>query len=227
MEPPERFEEKITRILIADDHALFRYGLKTMLARTKSFEVVGEAPTGEEAVKKAAELRPDIVLMDIQMPQMNGIEATRRVVEHNPGIGVVMLTMFGDDDSVFAAMRAGARGYVLKGADAEEVLKVLRAVEKGEAYFGPEIAKLLMGFFSAPKPAAPLEAFPELTAREAEVLDLIAQGRNNAEIARRLYVSSKTVRNHISNIFTKLQVADRAQAIVRAREAGLGQKDAP
>jgi len=153
---------------------------------------------------------------------MNGIEATRRVVAHAPAIGVVMLTMFGDDDSVFAAMRAGARGYVLKGADAEEVLKVIRAVKNGEAHFGPEIAKRLMGFFSAPKAAPPLEAFPELTAREAEVLDLIAQGLNNAEIARRLYVSPKTVRNHISNIFIKLQVADRSQAIVRAREAGLG-----
>jgi DNA-binding NarL/FixJ family response regulator len=211
-----------TRILIADDHYLFRYGLKTMLARIEGFEVVGEAATGEEAVKKAAEARPDIVLMDIQMPNINGIEATRRVVEANPAVGVVMLTMFGDDDSVFAAMRAGARGYVLKGADAEEVLKVVRAVAAGEAHFGPEIAKRLMGFFSAPKPAPPSETFPELTARELEVLDLIARGRGNAEIARQLYVSPKTVRNHISSIFTKLQVADRAHAIVRAREAGLG-----
>jgi DNA-binding NarL/FixJ family response regulator len=139
---------------------------------------------------------------------------------------VVMLTMFGDDDSVFAAMRAGARGYVLKGADAEEVLKVVRAVEKGEAHFGPEIAKRLMGFFAAPKPVPPLEAFPELTPREVEVLDLIARGHSNAEIAGRLYVSPKTVRNHISNIFTKLQVADRAHAIVRAREVGLGRDNA-
>src|SRR5215217_1137198 len=225
MESPARFsEEETTRVLIAADHVLFRYGLKTMLARVKGFEVVGEAATGEEAVQMATEELPDIVLMDIQMPQMNGIEATRRVVEHNPAIGVVMLTMFGDDDSVFAAMRAGARGYVLKGADAEEVLKVVRAVGKGEAHFGPEIAKRLMGFFSAPKASPPLEAFPELTAREAEVLDLIAQGLNNAEITRRLYVSPKTVRNHISNIFIKLQVADRSHAIIRAREAGLGRE---
>jgi DNA-binding NarL/FixJ family response regulator len=221
VEPSERSPEETTRILIADDHALFRYGLRTMLARAKGFEVLDEAATGGEAVKKAAEVLPDIVLMDIQMPQMNGIEATRRVIEHDPGIGVVMLTMFGDDDSVFAAMRAGARGYVLKGADAEEVLNVVRAVAAGEAHFGPEIARRLMVFFSAPKPAPPLEAFPELTAREVEVLELIARGRGNAEIARQLYVSPKTVRNHISNIFTKLQVADRAQAIVRAREAGL------
>jgi DNA-binding NarL/FixJ family response regulator len=215
-------QQKRTRVLIADDHTLFRSGLRGMLARAEGFEVVGEAKTGEEAVKRAAEVRPEIIFMDIQMPNMNGIEATRRVVEANPAVGVVMLTMFGDDDSVFAAMRAGARGYVLKGADAEEVLNVVRAVAAGEAHFGPEIAKRLMGFFSAPKPTPSLEAFPELTAREVEVLDLIARGRGNAEIARQLYVSPKTVRNHISNIFTKLQIADRSQAIVRAREAGLG-----
>jgi DNA-binding NarL/FixJ family response regulator len=215
-------QQKRTRVLIADDHTLFRSGLKGMLARAEGFEVVGEAKTGEEAVMKSAEVLPEIVLMDIQMPQMNGIEATRRLVESNPAVGVVMLTMFGDDDSVFAAMRAGARGYVLKGADAEEVLNVVSAVAVGEAHFGPEIARRLMGFFSAPKPAPPLEAFPELTAREVEVLDLIARGRANAEIARQLYLSPKTVRNHISNIFTKLQIADRAQAIVRAREVGLG-----
>jgi DNA-binding NarL/FixJ family response regulator len=211
-----------TRVVVADDHSLFRYGLKAMLANAEGFEVVGEATTGEEAVEKVTELEPDIVLMDIQMPGINGIEATRRILETNPRVGVVVVTMFEDDDSVFAAMRAGARGYVLKGADVEEVLKVLGAVAEGEAHFGPEIARRLMGFFSAPEPAAPSEVFPELTAREAEVLDLIAQGRNNAEIARRLYLSQKTVRNHVSNVFLKLQVADRAQAIVRAREAGLG-----
>jgi DNA-binding NarL/FixJ family response regulator len=224
MDPPEpSAQEKLTRIVVADDHALFRYGLTAMFASLPDYEVVGEAATGEEAIKLVAESHPDIVLMDIQMPKMNGIEATRRIVEAYPGVGVVMLTMFGDDDSVFAAMRAGARGYVLKGADAEEVLKVVGAVQKGEAHFGPEIAERLMKFFSSPKGAPPLEAFPELTSREVEVLDLIARGRSNTEIAKRLYVSPKTVRNHISNIFTKLQVADRAQAIVRAREAGLGE----
>jgi DNA-binding NarL/FixJ family response regulator len=211
-----------TRVLIADDHSLFRFGLRAMLASTPDLEVVGEASTGEEAVALAAELAPGVVLMDVQMPGLNGIEATRRILEASPQIGVVVLTMFEEDDSVFAAMRAGALGYVLKNADKEEVLKVMRAAAGGEAHFGPEIAGRFSGFFSAPRPAAPLEAFPELTAREAEVLDLVARGMSNADIARRLYLSQKTVRNHISHIFLKLQVADRAQAIVRAREAGLG-----
>jgi DNA-binding NarL/FixJ family response regulator len=218
--PREQSVDEI-RVLIADDHALFRYGMRAMLNSDPGFKVVGEAATGEEAVGKATELKPDIVLMDIQMPDLNGIDATRRIVQVDPGIGVVVVTMFEEDDSGFAAMRAGARGYVLKGADADEVVKVMRAVAEGEAHFGPDIARRLMGFFSAPK-HAPTEAFPELTAREGEVLDLIARGSNNAEIAKRLYVSPKTVRNHVSNIFLKLQVADRAQAMIRAREAGLG-----
>lgn len=212
-----------TRILLADDHAIFRYGLRAMLSSLPEYEVVGEATTGEEAVALTAELRPDVILMDVQMPGKGGIEATRRILETSPGVGVIVVTMFEDDDSVFAAMRAGARGYVLKGADKEEVFTVVRAVARGEAHFGPEVAKRLMSFFSAPRPAATSEAFPELTAREREVLDLIAGGRSNAEITRQLFLSPKTVRNHISNIFTKLRVADRAQAIVRAREAGLGQ----
>jgi len=210
------------RILVADDHALFRDGLRALFLSLPDTEVAGEAATGEEAVARAAELGPDVVLMDIQMPSTNGIEATRTIVRDSPHIGVVVVTMFEDDDSVFAAMRAGARGYVLKGADQDEILKVIRAVAGGEAHFGPEIAHRLMGFLSAPRPTAPAEAFPELTTREHEVLDLIAKGRTNQEIAKELYLSPKTVRNHISNIFTKLQVADRAQAIIRAREAGLG-----
>jgi DNA-binding NarL/FixJ family response regulator len=192
---------------VADDHALFRYGLKAMLANAEGFEVVGEPATGEEVLEKVAQTQPDIILMDIRMPGINGIEATRRVLEGTPRVGVVVVTMLEDDDSVFAAMRAGARGYILKGADAEEVLKVVTAVAEGEAHFGSEIAKRLIAFFSAPKPAVPSEAFPELTAREAEVLALIAQGRNNAEIAKRLYLSQKTVRNHVSRVFLKLQVA--------------------
>ena len=214
------------RILIADDHALFRGGLNALFLSVPDTEVVGEASTGGEAVALAADLQPDVVLMDIQMPGINGIEATRAIARESTRVGVIVVTMFEDDDSVFAAMRAGARGYVLKGADQEEILKVIRAVAAGEAHFGPEIARRLMGFFSTPRPAAPTEAFPELTTREREVLDLIAAGHNNREIAKSLYLSPKTVRNHISNIFTKLQVADRAQAIVRAREAGLGHEGA-
>jgi DNA-binding NarL/FixJ family response regulator len=217
--------ESTIRVLIADDHAVFRWGLRTLLGSEGDMEVVGEATTGIEVLERATELRPDVILMDIQMPQVNGIEATRRILEANPHVGVVVLTMFEDDESVFSAMRAGARGYVLKGAPPSEILKVVRAVGDGEAHFGPEIAKRLMDFFSAPKPASPEEAFPELTAREAEVLDLIAKGHSNAKIAARLFVSPKTVANHLSHIFTKLQVADRAHAIIRAREAGLGRED--
>ncbi len=210
------------RILVADDHALFREGLSSLLNSILDIEVVGEAATGEEVIARSVELQPDIVLMDIQMPGPNGIESARRIVRDSPHIGIIVVTMFEDDDSVFAAMRAGAKGYVLKGADQEEILKVIRAVAAGEAHFGPEIARRLMSFFSISRPTASAGAFPELTAREREVLDLIARGRTNQEIANDLYLSPKTVRNHISNIFAKLQVADRAQAIIRAREAGLG-----
>jgi DNA-binding NarL/FixJ family response regulator len=212
-----------TRVLIADDHGLFRFGLKAALRAAGGFEVVGEADTGETVVSLAAELKPEIILMDIKMPGFNGIEATRRILEADPHVGIVVVTMFEEDDSVFAAMRAGARGYVLKEADADEMIRVIRAVAEGEAHFGQEIASRLMGFFSK-KPTAPTEVFPELTPREGEVLDMIARGLSNTEISRRLYVSPKTVRNHVSNIFLKLQVADRSQAIVRAREAGLGRE---
>jgi DNA-binding NarL/FixJ family response regulator len=217
--------ESTIRILIADDHAVFREGLRYVLSPEPDMEVVGEAATGKEVVERAAELRPDVILMDIQMPELTGIEATRRILEANPDVGVVVLTMFEDDDSVFSVMRAGARGYVLKGAPPSEILKVVRAVAAGEAHFGPEIARRLMSFFSEPSPASTQDIFPELSAREVEILDLIAQGHTNAKIAARLYLSPKTVGNHISHIFTKLQVADRAHAIIRAREAGLGRED--
>jgi DNA-binding NarL/FixJ family response regulator len=190
------------------------------------FGVAGEASTGEEAVTQAFRLQPDVVLMDIQMPGLNGIEATRRILNASPHVGVIVVTMFQDDDSMIAAMRAGARGYILKEADQTEIVRVIRAVANGEALFGSEIAKRLMAFFSAPKLTTPVEIFPELTAREREVLELVAQGRSNFEIARHLFLTPKTVRNYISNIFGKLQVADRAQAIVLAREAGLGRDNA-
>lgn len=212
------------RILIADDHTLFRDGLCALLNSIPDTEVVGEAATGEEAVAQADALQPDVILMDIQMPGMNGIEATRRVLRASPHVGVIVVTMFEDDDSVFAAMRAGARGYILKGADQDEMLRAIRAVARGEALFGASIAQRLMNFFAAPRPAAPAQLFPELTDREREVLDLIAQGCNNTEIAQRLVLSPKTVRNHVSNVFSKLQVADRAEAIIRARDAGLGRE---
>jgi DNA-binding NarL/FixJ family response regulator len=215
-----------TRILLADDHALFRHGLHALLNSMPEFGVAGEASTGEEAVTQAFRLQPDVVLMDIQMPGLNGIEATRRILNASPHVGVIVVTMFQDDDSMIAAMRAGARGYILKEADQTEIVRVIRAVANGEALFGSEIAKRLMAFFSAPKLTTPVEIFPELTAREREVLELVAQGRSNFEIARHLFLTPKTVRNYISNIFGKLQVADRAQAIVLAREAGLGRDNA-
>ena len=209
------------RVLLADDHPLFRQGLRAILAATDDAEVVGEAATGAEAVELALELQPDVVVMDLQMPEVNGIEATRRIVEESPHVGVLVLTMFDDDDSVFAAMRAGAHGYLLKGSAHEETLRAVRAVASGDAIFGPAVAERLMAFFASPH-SGPPQAFPELSAREREVLELLARGEGNAAIARRLGITQKTVRNHVSNVFTKLRVADRAQAIVRAREAGLG-----
>ncbi len=210
------------RILIADDHTLFRNGLRALFESLPDTELVGEAATGVEAITRAEKLQPDVVLMDIQMPGINGIEATRQIVHTSPHIGIIVVTMFEDDDSVFAAMRAGARGYVLKGADQEEMLRAIRAVARGEALFGPAIANRLMNFFMGPKAAALEPIFPDLTEREREVLDLLAQGMNNQDIAGRLVISVKTVRNHVSNIFSKLHVVDRAEAIIRAREAGMG-----
>ena len=210
------------RIVIADDHTLLRDGLRALFSSVPDIEVVGEAETGAEVIARAVELKPDVILMDIQMPGVNGIQATRQIMNTNPEIGVIVVTMYEDDDSVFAAMRAGARGYILKGADQEEMLRAIRAVAEGEALFGPDIATRLMNFFATPKPSEQTLVFPELTHREHEVLELIAQGLNNQGIATRLSISEKTVRNHVSNIFNKLQVADRAQAIIRARDAGMG-----
>jgi DNA-binding NarL/FixJ family response regulator len=210
------------QVLVADDHPLFRNGLRTLLASAPDVELVGEATTGEEAVSLAAELQPDVVLMDIQMPGMGGIEATRRISRDSAHARVLVVTMFEDDATVFQAMRAGARGYVLKGANYDEMLRAIRAVGGGEAIFSPKIAVRLMDFFSSMRPTTPPQVFPELGDREREILDLIARGHKNPEIAERLYLSPKTVRNHVSNILHKLQVADRTEAIIRAREAGLG-----
>jgi DNA-binding NarL/FixJ family response regulator len=210
------------RVLIADDHSHFREGLKALLVSAPDLEVVGEAGDGGEAVSLAADLQPDIILMDLGMPVVGGIAATRRILRTSPHIAILVVSMFEDDDSVFAALQAGARGYLLKGALKAEILRSIRAVSSGEAIFGPAIARRLMQYFSNPHPAAPPDAFPELTEREHEILELIARHETNPEIAKRLHLSQKTVRNHVSNIFTKLQVADRAQAIIRAREAGLG-----
>lgn len=212
--------EEPIRLLIADDHPVFRQGLRAMLNSNDRYDVIGEAADGDQAVRGALELSPDVVLMDLRMPGLNGIDATRKILEGNPDVGVLVLTMFEDDDSVFAAMRAGARGYLLKGSEQDEVLRAIRSIASGEAIFGPAIASRLIAYFSS----ANATAFPELTHREREVLELIAQGRNNQAIAAELVLSLKTVRNHVSNIFNKLQVTDRAGAIVKAREAGMGQR---
>lgn len=210
------------RVLIADDHPLVRSGMRTLLTVEKDLEVVGEAATGEEAVTLAAALQPDVIVMDLRMPGISGIEATRRILQDSPSIRILVVTLFEDDDSVFAALRAGARGYILKDASEVEVLRAIQAVSSGDAIFSATIAQRLINFFAAPRSAMQPLLFPDLTDREREILTLIAQGRSNAEIAQTLVISMKTVRNYISSIFSKLQVADRAQAIIRAREAGIG-----
>ncbi|HEX3705017.1 MAG TPA: response regulator transcription factor [Mycobacteriales bacterium] len=214
---------EMIRALIVDDHPMFREGLRVLLDAVDDVQVVGESATGEEAVIAAADLQPDVVLMDLNMPGLNGVEATRRIVGESPHIGVLALTMFDEDESVFQVMRAGARGYLLKGADQDEILRAVRAVAHGGAIFGPILARRLIGYFSAVRQQSGALPFANLTEREREVLEMVAAGKSNGEIARGLFVSPKTVRNHVSNIFSKLQVTDRAQAIVRAREAGLGQ----
>lgn len=211
--------DKLT-ILIVDDHPIFRKGMRALLASLPDAELVDEASSGMEAQRKAADLQPDMVLMDLQMPGGNGLDAIRQIVQTSPHIRVLVVTMFEDDDNVFAAMRAGARGYVLKDAGDEEITRAIRAVGKGEAIFSPAVAVRMMQFFNV-RPELPRDLFPDLTESERNVLRLMAKGVTNEAIAEQLSFSSKTVRNYVSNIFSKLQVADRAQAIVKAREAGL------
>jgi DNA-binding NarL/FixJ family response regulator len=212
----------LVRVLVCDDHPMFRDGVRGLVVAAPDLELVGEADTGDVAVELARTVEPDVVLMDLQMPNVNGVEATRAILQTHPDIAVLMLTMFDDDSSVFAAMRAGARGYVLKGAGPEELLLAIRAAAHGEAIFSAQIARRLIDYFAnLHPPTTPPPTFPQLTNREREVLTLVAQGHRNADIARELFISIKTVTNHITNILTKLQVADRTQAILRARDAGL------
>ena len=211
------------RVLLADDHPTFARTLSTVL-RGAGLEVVGSATSGEEAVELALELQPDVVLMDVHMPGVDGIEATAHLAEAAPHVAVVVLTMLDDDESVFAALQAGARGYLVKGASKDEILRAITSAIEGEIIFGAAVARRLRTFFSQPVPQSTVVPFPTLTSREHEVLDELAAGRSNNEIARRLSLSEKTVRNYASAIFVKLHVASRSEAIVKAREAGLGNK---
>lgn len=213
------------RLLIADDHDFYREGVRTMLQTDPVMEVVGEALNGEQTITLAQQLQPELVLMDMKMPGINGVEATRHIVKSYPQTRILVVTMFDDDSLVFAAMRAGARGYLLKDAHREELLRAIKAVSYGEAIFSPSIAQRMIQYFAA-LPVPPLaQAFPDLSKREREILHLMAQGQGNPAIARQLVLSLKTVQNHVSNILNKLQATDRVQAIIRAREAGFGQDE--
>ncbi len=209
------------RLLLVDDHPLFRKGMRALLDSVEDFDQVGEAESGPEAVARCLDLVPDVVLMDLQMPGGGGLEATREIVAASPVTQILVVTLFEDDDSVFAALRAGARGYLLKDATEDEMIRAIRAVAGGQAIFGPAVAGRVLAYFAGGRTDAP-RIFPTLTEREREILVLLAQGQRNAAIAGALYLSPKTVANHLSNIFSKLQVASRAEAIVRAHEAGLG-----
>ncbi len=216
-------DERVTtvRVLVADDHPVFRDGMCTLLHATPGMEVVGEATTGDEVIARAEQLQPDVILMDVQMPGLNGIEATRRIVQAAPAMRVLIVTMFEDDQTVFAAMRAGARGYVLKDATKDEIRRAIQAVANGEAIFSPSVAARLIAFFAHPRPREAATVFPELTEREQQILHLLAKGESNSAIASYLSLSTKTVSNYVSTILNKLHVTDRAQAIVKARDAGL------
>ena len=212
-----------TTVVIADDHPIVRQGMRNLLQSIPGFEVVGEAADGLEAVELVLATRPDVVVMDLSMPKLDGIEATRRLVAALPTLGVLVLTMFEDDDSLFAALRAGARCYVLKGSAQPDVERALIGCARGDAVFGPRVAQRVLQFFDQAPTRSAAEPFPELTDRERTVLDLMSRGSTNAEIAARLDISAKTVRNHASNIFTKLHVTGRVEAVIKARNEGVGQ----
>ena len=210
------------RVLIADDQALIRDGLEMVLGLSSGIEVAGTAADGDEAVRLAGERRPDVVLMDLRMPRVDGVEATRRIKAAHPSVQIVVLTTYSDDDSVFAALRAGARGYLLKESEGADIARAVRAAARSEAVFGPRIADRVLAFFASSRARAAAVPFPELTDREREVLDLVAHGLSNAAIASRLFLSEKTVRNRVSDVLTKLHAASRAEAVALARDAGLG-----
>lgn len=210
------------RILLVDDHPVYRDGLELLLGSIPGFEVVAVAGDGAAAVAAAAEHRPDVIVMDVQMPVMDGIEATRRILADDPGAGIIVLTMSEDDESVFQAMRAGARGYLLKAASQEDIAQAVRSVAGGGVIFGASLASRMADYFARAAAPASSTPFPQLTPREREILDLLAAGRTNPQLAQALYLSPKTVRNHVSMIFAKLGVDDRGGAVVLAREAGLG-----
>jgi DNA-binding NarL/FixJ family response regulator len=212
------------RLLIADDQTITRSGLRSLLAAQAGIEVIGEAANGEEAVELAASLQPDVILMDLRMPGINGIEATRRIHRASPHIAILVLTVFEDDTSVFPAIRAGARGYLLKNADQEELLRGIKTVANGGAIFSPGIAQRVLGYLNKPEPYLPKNVFDELTPREGEILELLAQGKTNSEIASSLNLSPKTVSNHVSNVLLKVQATDRAKLMLMALEAGMGQE---
>jgi DNA-binding NarL/FixJ family response regulator len=209
------------RIVIVEDHPLYRRGLRTMIANVPEFTLAGEAADGLTAVGTVIEARPDVVLMDLQLPGQGGIAAIREIIAAIPTIRILVITLYEDEDSVFAALRAGARGYILKDSDEEDMVRAIRAIAAGESLFSPTVASRLLASFANVRPVAP-SPFPTLTERERDILHLMAQGRSNAAIAEELFLSVKTVANNVSNIFGKLQVADRSEAIVRARDAGFG-----
>ncbi|WP_404383583.1 response regulator transcription factor [Knoellia locipacati] len=213
------------RVVVADDHPIVRSGLSALIGSLADLELVGVAANGKEAVRQVVLTKPDVALLDLDMPELDGYAATREIVRTSPQTAVLVLTMSADDDAVFAAVRAGARGYLVKGAEQEDILRAVRGVAAGEVVFGPGVAERVLAFLSSP-PDAPDLVFPELTRRERQILDLIAAGRSNAEIGRSLGYAAKTIANNVSRIFAKLQVADRTQAMIRARDAGLGREPA-